>query len=131
MNTSPIDMLRTSARETTRLAEAIMSNPHMSSREFHEAFQARDVAYVQSQGYSEDQLAELRWETGCGCNGTDSPFHTYFGFESASDRAYQEDREMDDWSDRTANDQEDWEPDDYEGPVEDCFEPRRREEGDL
>lgn len=85
---NPIDRLRASAQETTRIANAIMANPHASEADFTEAFRARDVAYVESLGLDEEQLAELRWETGCGCNGADSPFHTYFGFEQDREFGY-------------------------------------------
>ncbi len=81
-----MDKLRCSAKETTDIANRVMRDPLSSTSEFKEAFQARDIAHVQAQGYSDEQLAEIRWETGCGCNGTDSPFHTFFGFDSDSDR---------------------------------------------
>lgn len=70
------------------MANLLLQDPNITPSEFAEAFRARDRAYVESQGMDEDQLAEARWETMCGCNGTDSPYHTYFGFESDSDRSY-------------------------------------------
>jgi len=73
-----IEALRESAARTTEIANEIMTNTR-SEAEFREAFRARDVAFVESQGYDEEQLAELRYETMCGCNGNDSPYHTYFG----------------------------------------------------
>lgn len=82
---SNLQKLRQAAAETTRIANAILADPETTEAEFAEAFRARDVAHVESLGMSAEQLGEARWETMCGCNGNDSPFHSYFGLESASD----------------------------------------------
>lgn len=79
---SHIQNLRQSAAETSRIAESIMRNPRATEQEFSEAFRARDIAFVQSQAMEAEQAAEMRWETQCGCNGDDSPYHTYFGMNS-------------------------------------------------
>jgi hypothetical protein len=73
--------------EMDALCARIMANPEGKEEEFEAAFHERDINYVESQmdGMTEeekvDYLAEVRWETGCGCNGADSPYHSYFGME--------------------------------------------------
>ena len=79
--------------ETAALCERIMASGPDS--EFSTAFAARDINHVESlldslSGGDADLRAmhegEMRWETGCGCNGDDSPFHTYFsGYGCALD----------------------------------------------
>lgn len=96
-----IEALRESAARTTELANQIMSNTD-SEAEFREAFRARDIAFVEGQGYSEEQLAELRYETMCGCNGNDSPYHTYFGIGDPMEDLEFDDYEgssLDSWAD--------------------------------
>ena len=96
LNTKPLDTMKTleqlkADKEAAKIAyargcEQIMANPESSEEDFEAAFQARDIAYVEDKmdGMTEDERqdyeAELRWETGCGCNGADSPYHTYFGW---------------------------------------------------
>jgi len=83
---SLLSSLRASANETMALAGAVMANPHATQAEFREAFETRDRAYVQSLGMTEEQEAECRFETMCGVNGSDSPYHTYYGLTSDSSR---------------------------------------------
>lgn len=89
MNT--LNALRESAAHTTMLANKLMANTD-SEEVFAEAFRTRDIAYVESQGFDEDQLAEIRYETMCGCNGNDSPYHTYFGIGDPMEDLDYEDR---------------------------------------
>lgn len=66
--------------------ERVMSDPDSTEEEFEYAFRKRDIIHVESKfnGMTDDERqdaeAEMRWETRCGCNGSDSPYHTYFGF---------------------------------------------------
>lgn len=75
---SQMRRLREAAAQTTHLANEVMRSPN-SEAAFQEAFERRDVAYVESLGLDEEGLAEARYETMCGVNGNDSPFHSYFG----------------------------------------------------
>jgi len=81
-----LEKLAALRQETSDLCARIMANPEGNEKEFAAAFHARDMNYVESltDGMTDDErsdyLAEVRWETGCGCNGSDSPFHTYFGW---------------------------------------------------
>jgi hypothetical protein len=86
-----LDMLRESAAQTTMLANKLMANTD-SQEVFAEAFRTRDIAFVEGQGFDEEQLAELRYETMCGCNGNDSPYHTYFGIGDPMEDVEYEDR---------------------------------------
>lgn len=82
-----LEKLQSLRRESNELCSRIMANPEGKEEEFKAAFRERDINYVESQmdGMTDDEradhLAEVRWETGCGCNGTDSPYHTYFGMD--------------------------------------------------
>ena len=82
-----LEKLAALRQETQNLCASIMSNPEISEADFDRAFKERDKNYVEGlldslAGDDEDLRAmhegEMRWETMCGCNGADSPFHSYF-----------------------------------------------------
>lgn len=82
-----LEKLQSLRQESNELCARIMANPEGHDAEFEAAFRERDINYVESQmdGMTENERAEaegeMRWETGCGCNGSDSPYHTYFGMD--------------------------------------------------
>ncbi len=77
--------------EMDYLTNKIMHSPHASREEFNEAFRQRDINFIEAQfnGMTADERAaaeaEMRYETLAGCNGTDSPYHSYFGLDDNSE----------------------------------------------